>query len=146
MYKRSTEVIVGLFVLIGALCMVYLSVSLGEVNVFGSPYYEVIAEFESVTGLKKGASVEIGGVQMGKVLDISLSDHLAHVTLGILKENKLTEDTIASIRTKGVIGDKFVKLTPGASEEILKPGDMLVETESAISLEELISKYIFEKS
>jgi phospholipid/cholesterol/gamma-HCH transport system substrate-binding protein len=81
---------------------------------------------------------------MGKVLDISLADDMARVTLGILKDSELTEDTIASIRTKGVIGDKFVKLTPGASDEMLKSGDELVETESAISLEELISKYIFD--
>jgi len=89
--------------------------------------------------------VEIGGVPMGKVLDIGLNDNRASVTLGILHGNDLTEDTIASIRTKGVIGDKFVKLTPGGSDEMLKPGDELVETESAISMEELISKYIFEK-
>ncbi len=144
MYKRSTEVIVGVFLLIGVSCMVYLSVSLGGVHIFGSPYYEITAEFDSVTGLKKGATVEIGGVQTGKVLDISLVDNMARVTLGILKDSELTEDTIASIRTKGVIGDKFVKLTPGASDEMLKPGDELVETESAISLEELISKYIFD--
>lgn len=145
MYKQSTEVIVGIFVLIGVCCMVYLSVSLGGVHIFGSPYYEIKAEFDSVTGLKKGATVEIGGVQMGKVLDIGLKDNRASVTLGILHGNELTEDTIASIRTKGVIGDKFVKLSPGGSDEMLKPGDELVETESAISMEELISKYIFEK-
>jgi phospholipid/cholesterol/gamma-HCH transport system substrate-binding protein len=88
--------------------------------------------------------VEIGGVETGKVLDISLVDNMARVTLGILNDSELTEDTIASIRTKGVIGDKFVKLSPGASDEMLKPGDELVETESAISIEELIAKYIFD--
>ena len=144
MYKRLTELMAGIFVLIGASCMVYLSVSLGGVNIFKSPYYEIIAQFDSVTGLKKGATVEIGGVQTGKVLDINLEDYRANVTLGILKGVELSEDTIASIRTKGVIGDKFVKLSPGGSDKILKPGDELVETESAISLEELISKYIFE--
>jgi phospholipid/cholesterol/gamma-HCH transport system substrate-binding protein len=144
MYKRSTEIAVGIFVIVGAACIVYLAVSLGGVNVFGSPYYNLSAEFDSVSGLKKGASIEIAGVQMGKVLDINLDDNRAKVTLGILQGIQLTEDTIASIRTQGVIGDKFVKLTPGGADEVLKPGDLLIETESAISLEELISKYIFD--
>lgn len=144
MYKRSSEIMVGIFVIIGASCMVYLSVSLGGVNIFGSPYYKITAQFDSVTGLKKGATLELSGVQVGKVLDIDLKDYRANVTLGVLRGVELSEDTIASIRTKGVIGDKFVKFTPGGSDEILKPGDELVETESAISLEELISKYIFE--
>jgi phospholipid/cholesterol/gamma-HCH transport system substrate-binding protein len=96
MYKRSTEVIVGVFVLIGVSCMIYLSVSLGDVHIFGSPYYKITAEFESVTGLKKGATVEIGGVQMGKVLDISLADDMARVTLGILKDSELTATSSSS--------------------------------------------------
>jgi phospholipid/cholesterol/gamma-HCH transport system substrate-binding protein len=144
MYKRSTEVIVGIFVVIGALCIIYLTVSLGGVDLFGSPYYNVVAEFDSVSGLKAGASVEVGGVPMGKVLDINLRDYRADVTIGILKGIELSDDTIASIRTQGVIGDKFVKITPGGSDVMLQPGDLIVETESAISLEELISKYIFE--
>ena len=144
MYKRSTEVIVGIFVVIGALCIIYLTVSLGGVDLFGSPYYNVVAEFDSVSGLRAGASVEVGGVPMGKVLDISLEDYRADVTIGILKGIELSDDTIASIRTQGVIGDKFVKMTPGGSDVMLQPGDMIVDTESAISLEELISKYIFE--
>jgi phospholipid/cholesterol/gamma-HCH transport system substrate-binding protein len=144
MYKRSTEVIVGIFVTIGALCIIYLTVSLGGVDLFGSPYYSVVAEFDSVSGLRTGASVEVGGVPMGKVLDINLKDYRADVTIGILKGIELSDDTIASIRTQGVIGDKFVKLTPGGSDVTLKSGDLIVETESAISLEELISKYIFD--
>jgi phospholipid/cholesterol/gamma-HCH transport system substrate-binding protein len=144
MYKRSTEVIVGIFVIIGALCIIYLTVSLGGVDIFGTPYYNVVAEFDSVSGLREGASVEMAGVPMGKVLDVSLEDYRADVTLGILKGIELSDDTIASIRTQGVIGDKFVKITPGGSDAMLQPGDMIVDTESAISLEELISKYIFE--
>jgi phospholipid/cholesterol/gamma-HCH transport system substrate-binding protein len=144
MYKRSTEVIVGIFVIIGALCIIYLTVSLGGVDIFGTPYYNVVAEFDSVSGLRKGASVEMAGVPMGKVLDINLEDYRADVTIGILKGVELSDDTIASIRTQGVIGDKFVKITPGGSDVMLQPGDLIVDTESAISLEELISKYIFE--
>lgn len=144
MYKTSTEVIVGIFVIVGALCLGYLSVSLGGVNLFGNPYYNVNAVFGSITGLKTGASVEIAGVEVGRVLDISLDDNQAKVTLGIRKNVVLSDDTVASIRTKGIIGDRFVKLTPGGSSKPVKAGGTLSETESAISLEELISKYIFE--
>ncbi|GLI32669.1 outer membrane lipid asymmetry maintenance protein MlaD [Desulforhabdus amnigena] len=144
MYKTSTEIIVGIFVLLGVACIAYLSVSLGEVDLFGNPYYRVSAEFNSITGLKKGSTVEIAGVEVGKVLDISLDSYMAKVTMGIRKDIKLSDDTIASVRTKGIIGDMFIKLSPGGSSEMLEPGGVLVETESAISLEELISKYIFE--
>lgn len=144
MYKKSTEMIVGVFVMLGVACIVYLSVSLGEVDFLGSPYYQVTADFNSVTGLKKGSTVEIAGVEVGKVLDISLSSYQAKVTMGIRRDVQLSDDTIASVRTKGIIGDMFVKLSPGGSGEIIEPGGALVETESAISLEELISKYIFE--
>lgn len=144
MYKRSTELIVGVFVIVGLACMGLMSVKLGEVNLFGDPYYTISAQFDSITGLKAGASVEIAGVEVGKVLDISLSSYVAKVTMGIRRDVKIADDTIASIRTKGIIGDMFVKLTPGGSGTMVEPGGALIETESAISLEELISKYIFE--
>ncbi|MFP5212048.1 MAG: outer membrane lipid asymmetry maintenance protein MlaD [Acidobacteriota bacterium] len=145
MYKMSTELTVGFFVLLGAACLAWLSVHLGGANVLGNPYYEVSAVFNSVTGLKSGATVEIAGVEVGRVLDVSLDGYQANVRMGIRKGVKLTDDTIASIRTKGIIGDMFVKLTPGGSDKPVKEGGRIVETESAISLEELISKYIFEK-
>jgi phospholipid/cholesterol/gamma-HCH transport system substrate-binding protein len=144
MYKVSTELIVGVFVLAGAACLAYLSFSLGDADLFRSPYYSVVAEFESITGLRKGASVEIAGVEVGKVLDISLDQYQANVTLGIRSGLEVSTDTVASIRSKGIIGDKFVKLSPGGSGEMVKPGGRLIETESSINLEELISKYIFE--
>jgi len=146
MYRRSTEVIVGIFAIVGIACLVYLSVNLGGVSLFGDNTYRVSAVFSSITGLKKGASVEIAGVPVGKVLDIELSGYDARVEMNIRKEVKLSDDTIASIRTKGIIGDMFVKLTPGASSELVEPGGELIDTESAISLEELISKYIFESN
>jgi len=145
MYKMSTEITVGIFVLIGAACLTYLSVNLGDASVFVDPFYKVSAVFNSVTGLKVGGTVEIAGVRVGKVLEINLDQNQANVVMGIKKGVRLSEDTIASVRTKGIIGDMFIKLSPGGSEETIKPGGALVETESAISLEELISKYIFEK-
>ncbi len=144
MYKVSTEVAVGTFVTAGLACLIYLSVSLGEAQLPGSSYYHVNAIFDSVTGLKKGASVEIAGVPVGRVLDISLDRNRAVVAMAIRNGIALSVDTTASVRTKGIIGDMFVKLSPGGHGEIVKPHGLLVETESTISIEELISKYLFE--
>jgi len=103
------------------------------------------AKFGSIEGLEVAASVEIAGVPVGKVKRITLEENEAFVQMEIKKGTKITEDTIASIRTKGIIGDKFVKLSPGGSDNLLGDKDVLMDTESAISLEELVSKYIFKK-
>lgn len=145
MYPKKTEISVGLFMILGMACLVYLSVTLGAVELFGSDAYTVSATFGSIEGLEPGASVEIAGVPVGKVKRISLEEYNARVEMEIRNGTEITDDTIASIRTKGIIGDKFIKLSPGGSDEILEDNDALMDTESAISLEELISKYIFEK-
>lgn len=145
MYGRKTELAVGVFLIVGIASLFYLSMKFGGVSIFGNPYYKLYAVFDSITGLNEATTVEIAGVSVGKVLKIELEKEQAKVTLGILKGVKIPEDTVASIRTKGVIGDKFVKLTPGGAEKKIEPGGEIIETESAISLEELISKYIFEK-
>jgi phospholipid/cholesterol/gamma-HCH transport system substrate-binding protein len=145
MYGRKTEISVGIFMMVGIACLVYLSVNLGNVDLFGSDTFMIDASFGSIEGLEISASVEIAGVQVGKVKRITLEENQALVQMEIKKGTQITDDTIASIRTKGVIGDKFVKLSPGGSDEILGDKDSLMDTESAISLEELVSKYIFEK-
>ena len=145
MFSRKTEITVGVFMVIGVIALVYLSVSLGKIDFFGTKFYTASAMFDSITGLKKGSTVEIAGVQVGKVKEIALEEDMARVDMSISMEVKLSEDTIASIRTKGVIGEKFIKLTPGGSDEYIKDGGTISDTESAISLEELLSKYIFEK-
>lgn len=129
----------------GIVALIYLSITLGNVTLFGSNYYSATALFDSITGLRKGASVEVAGVRVGKVTEIRLENDMALVEMDIHKNVKLSDDSIASIRTKGVIGEKFIKLTPGGSDEYIEEGGDIVDTESAISLEELISKYIFEK-
>jgi phospholipid/cholesterol/gamma-HCH transport system substrate-binding protein len=91
------------------------------------------------------ASVEIAGVPVGKVKKIILEENEALVEMEIKKGTRISDDTIASIRTKGIIGDKFIKLSPGGSEDLLGDKGALMDTESAISLEELVSKYIFKK-
>ena len=145
MFSKKTEMVVGLFMIVGIVALVYLSFSLGKIDLGGSGYIKATASFDSITGLRKGATIEIAGVQVGKVTDIGLEDDMAIVELSIKKEVPITDDAIASVRTNGIIGEKYIKITPGGSEEYLEDGGSLMDTESSISIEELISKYIFEK-
>ncbi len=147
MKRTSVETAVGVFVLIGILCIGYLTIKLGKMELFGGDYYQLTARFDSVSGLKAGADVEVAGVQIGRVASIELDqeDDMAVVTLKIRKGVRISDDAIASIKTAGLIGDKFVKITPGGSEDYLQPGDTISDTESALDIEELISKYVFGK-
>lgn len=147
MKKYALETYVGIFVLIGLICVGYLTVKLGKFEVLGGDYYSLKARFSSVSGLKPGSSVEMAGVQIGTVDKIWIHTELqvAEVELKIRKDIVLSEDTIASIKTNGLIGDKYVRMMPGGSDEVLGDGDRIMETESAIDLEELISQYIFGK-
>jgi phospholipid/cholesterol/gamma-HCH transport system substrate-binding protein len=141
------EIAVGVFVVIGIVCVGYLTIRLGEVSWFGDDTYSIFGRFESVSGLKAGASVEIAGIPVGKIHAITL-DHerqMAMVEMKINTDVAITDDVIAAVKTSGLIGDKFVKLTPGGSTEMLKPGDVIVDTESALDIEELVSKYVFGK-
>jgi len=145
MEKRKVEALVGIFVIIGILCIGYLTIKLGKMQWFGGDTYSIFARFASVSGLKSGAYVEMAGVQIGQVETISLEQKskVAIVKMKINKAVTLSDDVIASIATSGLIGDKYIKLSPGGSEQTLKPGDMITETESAVNLEELIGKYVF---
>jgi phospholipid/cholesterol/gamma-HCH transport system substrate-binding protein len=147
MSRFNVETAVGVFMVIGFLCFAWLSVKLGDVNLFGSQSYPVQARFGSVSGLKEGAVVEIAGVQVGKVAAIRLQpdDYRAVVEMAMDRGVQLSEDSIASIRTAGIIGDRYVNISPGGMPQSIAPGGEIVETESAINLEELLSKYIFEK-
>jgi phospholipid/cholesterol/gamma-HCH transport system substrate-binding protein len=147
MKRINVEIAVGLFMVIGFLCFAWLSVRLGDVGLFDKPTYQVSARFGSVSGLKEGATVTISGVPVGKVTSILLDPerYEAVVGLQIHKNIVLQEDAIASIRTAGIIGDRYVSITPGGMEELIPDGGVIEETESAINLEELLSKYIFQK-
>ena len=145
MKKSSLELGVGIFVIIGLMCVGYLTVRLGNMQFFKNDHYFLNARFHSVTGLKTGANIEIAGVQVGQVdaISLDLEEKVAMVRLKIKKEVVLTDDVIASIKTMGLIGDKYIKLSPGGSDDILEPGDTIIETESALDVEEIISKYAF---
>ncbi len=148
MRRFNVEMVVGLFMIAGFLCFAWLSIQLGDIDIFGSQTYAVSAKFGSVSGLKDGAIVEIAGVQVGKVTDISFDpdDYEAKVVMSINQGVILQDDSIASVRTAGIIGDRYIDISPGGSEEVLGDGGRIFETESAINLEELVSKYIFEKN
>ncbi len=144
--KRFTmETAVGLFVLVGIASLAYLAIKLGKLEVIGTRGYTVLAEFDSVAGLKNGAMVEIGGVEVGRVREITLKNYRAVVAMSIDPGVKLQDDAIVSIRTKGLIGEKFVRITPGASDRLVQPGGRLRDTEDPIDMEQLISNYIFGK-
>lgn len=147
MKKTNFDAIVGLFVLAGFMAFVYMSLQLGEFSVFSmEKTYVLKAGFSNVSGLKRGAVVEISGVNVGKVSGIDLgANDQALVMMQINKGVKVTDDAIASIKTQGIIGDKYIKISQGGSSDLLADGGMIVETESAVDLEELVSKYVFGK-
>jgi phospholipid/cholesterol/gamma-HCH transport system substrate-binding protein len=142
------EMTVGVFMLVGILCLGYISIKLGKMEIMGGDYYTVSADFDSVSGLKPGARVEVAGVEVGKVDRISLDTKSGDRAIAHLKIKtgiNITDDVIASVRTSGIIGDKFIKLKPGGSEKFLQNNGKIRETESAIDIEELVSKFIHGK-
>jgi phospholipid/cholesterol/gamma-HCH transport system substrate-binding protein len=145
MERSKVNIAVGVFVVLGVLALGYLSIKLGRVTILSGGGYLVVAEFPSVGGLRPGASVEIAGVEVGRVESIGLADYQARVVLRLNSDVKLQEDTIASIKTKGLIGEKFIRISPGASEKIIAPNGRIREVEPPVDLEEIISKYVFGK-
>jgi phospholipid/cholesterol/gamma-HCH transport system substrate-binding protein len=139
------EVVVGVFLLLGLLALGYMAVKLGRMEVIGGSGYRVFATFTNVAGLRTGSAVEIAGVEVGRVEAIHLKDYQARVTLRINDQVKLPEDSIASIRTKGLIGEQFIKISPGGSEKVIPPQGEIAETEPAVDLMELIANYAFGK-
>ncbi len=142
--SRFTQLIVGVFALLGIAAMIYLSVRLGNIGIFPTPGYTVYANFDNISGLKAGDQVQLAGVPIGKVQSISLQDNRAHVGLRINTDVQLDTDAIAAIKTSGIIGDKYVSIALGPGEHNLangssfKPGN----TQSAFVLEDAIGQLI----
>jgi phospholipid/cholesterol/gamma-HCH transport system substrate-binding protein len=136
---------VGLFVLIGLIALGWMSVKLGRVDFLGSRGYVVSADFPTVGGLKVGSTIEIAGVEVGRVERILLQDYQARVVMVIQPQVKLQDDAIASIKTKGLIGERYVRISPGGSEKLIPPNGRIREVEPPVDIEELLSKYIFGK-
>lgn len=143
-YSRN-ELAVGVFVIIGVSAIGYLSASIGGVEFFPGPKTNVTARFASIGDLKSGASVRLAGVQVGEVARIRLVDYAAEVDLSLDEAVAIPTDTIASIRTSGLLGESFVLLRPGGSEKNLKSGDRVAQTEPAIDLIDLFVKYALDQ-
>jgi len=139
------ETIVGIFVVIGLLCIGYMTIKFGKLGMFGGDYYILYARFTSVSGLRVDSPVEMEGIEVGRVeqLIIDQDKQMAVLKLRIQKDIRVYEDAIASIKTSGLIGDKLIKIDPGGGGDILKPGGTITETTSALDIEDLISKYAF---
>jgi len=145
MARMNTEVVVGFFLLLGLLALGYLAIKLGRMEVVGNKGYTVHATFPNVGGLRTGTPVEIAGVDIGWVERIELKNYQARVSFRIKNGIELPEDSIASIRTKGLIGEQFVRISPGGAEENIPPGGEIKETEPPVDIMELIANYAFGK-
>jgi phospholipid/cholesterol/gamma-HCH transport system substrate-binding protein len=137
-----TEISVGIFVLIGMACLAYLAIRLGKLELYGAHGYVLFADFASVAGLKPGDPVEIAGVKVGRVEGMALAEDKARLTLRLNDGVKLQEDVIASVRARGLIGDKFVLVSPGASDKIIPAGGKIRETDSPPDIADLIGKVV----
>jgi phospholipid/cholesterol/gamma-HCH transport system substrate-binding protein len=145
MKKYSIETTVGIFVVIGLICVGYMTVKLGKASFFGEDSYPLCARFASVSGLRVGSSVEIYGIQVGSVTSLSIDTERQMGIVGIKlnKGVKVYDDATATIKTSGLIGDKLVKIDPGGGGEVLKPGGTITQTSVPADIEDLIGKYAF---
>ena len=145
MGNSRMEITVGVFLVMGFLALGWLAMQLGEVSwQTGAKSYTLNAEFNNISGVKLGADIQISGVTVGKVRQLRLNeDNLALVAMQIDKGVKVPVDSIASVKSQGIIGDKFIQITLGGDETAYQPGETIVDTESAVDLESLISKFAF---
>ncbi|MGD0288287.1 MAG: outer membrane lipid asymmetry maintenance protein MlaD [Candidatus Binataceae bacterium] len=139
--SRTTQVIVGIFTLLGIAAMIFLSVRLGRLEIFPAPGYTLFANFDNIAGLKTGNEVEIAGVKVGKVTGIGLKDNRARVAMRINDGVEIDNEAIASVLTSGLIGDKYVSVALGAGDD-LKDGGTIRQTQSAFVLENAIGAFI----
>ncbi len=144
MKKYAMETIAGIFVVIGLLSIAYMTVKLGHISLRENTY-PLYAKFTTVSGLRVGSSVDMLGIEVGRVEQITMDqkDQLAVVEIKIQSGIRVYGDAIASIKTEGLIGDKYISLSPGGGAEILKPGGTITETQAPVDLVELIGKYAF---
>jgi len=144
--NNKTDFWVGLFVLLGALALVFLALRAGNLSSFSfAPTYSVSASFDNVGGLKVRAPVKASGVVVGRVAAIRFDNHLFQAVVALEMEEPYTfpADTSASILTSGLLGEQYIGLTPGGEEQTLKPGGRIQYTQSAVVLEDLISKFLY---
>jgi len=145
MRKFAMETTVGIFVLMGLVLIGYMTVKLGHVTFFGDDSYSLYARFTSVSGLRTGNPVKMLGMEIGRVqsLTIDQEDLKAVVELRVKNGIKVYDDAIASIKTEGLIGDRYVSLDPGGGGSQLTAGAVITETQPAVEISDLIGKYAF---
>ncbi|GAA0755644.1 outer membrane lipid asymmetry maintenance protein MlaD [Ideonella azotifigens] len=149
MNKKSIEILVGLFVLLGAAAIVFLALKAANLASFSSTEgYQVKARFDNIGGLKPRAPVRSAGVNVGRVKSITLdpATYQGLVTLEINKGVQFPKDSSAKILTAGLLGDQYVGIEPGADDKNLAAGDVIKQTQSAVVLENLIGQFLFNKA
>ena len=145
MKNLRMNLIAGIFVIAGLCVLLFMSITIGGTTLSGEGYYSVIAKFDNSSGLKEGAFVEVSGVRVGQVsaIELDIDRYESVVNIVLLTNVRLPDDSVASIQTSGIIGDRFIKLSIGGSDLYLEEGEEIIETESSINIEELVSKYMF---
>jgi phospholipid/cholesterol/gamma-HCH transport system substrate-binding protein len=145
MKRYAMETAVGIFVVFGLLCVGYMTVKLGHVSLFGENTYPLFARFTSVSGLRAGSSVTMYGIEIGRVEKLSMDqkDGMALVGMEIHRGIKIYDDALASIKTEGLIGDRYLSIDPGGAGSLLKPDGVITDTQPPVDLNELIGKYAF---
>jgi len=145
MKKYSKETVVGIFVVIGLACIGYMTVKLGNVGFFGDNSYSLFAKFNTVTGLREGNPVNMLGLEVGKVQKFTMDQENQQVLVEfkINKGIEIYDDAIASVKTEGLIGDKYVAVDPGGGGDLLANGDSITDTNSPTDIMDLVSKYAF---
>jgi len=145
MKKYSKETLVGIFVVVGLFLIGYMTVKLGNVGFLGENKYTLTARFNTVSGLRVGNPINMIGMEIGRVAKFTMDqdNQQAIVLLEINKGIDIYDDAFASIKTEGLIGDKYISIDAGGGGDLLADGDTITETESPTSIMELISKYAF---
>lgn len=140
--SRTTQLIVGIFAILGIVALAVLSLSLGKISLFPPPGYTLYASFDNISGLKVGDQVQLAGVQIGKVVNIGIKDYRAQVAMRINDGVKIDDQAIAAIKTSGIIGDKYVSIQLGPGDHYLADGATIQQTQSAFVLEDAIGQLI----
>jgi phospholipid/cholesterol/gamma-HCH transport system substrate-binding protein len=140
--SRTTQFIVGIFAILGIIALAVLSLSLGKISIFPQPGYTLYASFDNISGLKTGDQVQLAGVQIGKIMDIGIKDYRARVAMRIDEGVQIDQGAIASCKTSGLIGNKYLAIELGPGDHDLASGDTIRQTESCFVLEDAIGQLI----
>jgi len=143
MKELDAELLVGFVLFLGVGVLIYLSLRLGQVDLAGTWGYPVQADFPTAGGLQRGAVVELAGVEIGRVEAVELANYQARVLMKIRHGVSLHEDARAAIKTKGLIGERYVEISPGRGDGLIAPGGQIRETEPPVDIQEVIAKFIF---